>query len=284
MLNAAVVQNVLSRLQKVKLSRKANCWHALCPAHEDRQRSLSVWLGREAILIGCWAGCEKPRILQAIGLSMRDLFPDFRDDQQSAYPRRRTLEAKRREIEWYDYRDEAGALQYQVIRYEPKGFAQRRPDPSANPLLETRLITKWLWGLADTRRVLYKLPELWARPKDGILIVEGERHVNRLMGMGMLATCNVGGTGMSWRDEYSKSLIGRRVVILPDHDTSGYEHANLIAGSLIRHGAASVRYLPLPGLPDKGDVLDFLAAGGTRQQLIGLIQSAPEWCAKARKG
>ena len=35
----------------------------------------------------------------------------------------------------YDYRDEAGRLTYQVVRYPPKDFRQRRPDGSGG----------WVW-------------------------------------------------------------------------------------------------------------------------------------------
>jgi hypothetical protein len=218
-------------------------------------------------MIGCWAGCPKAAILSAVGLSMRDLFPDTeRPTSPGPYP---AATIRRREVATYDYHDEAGVVLYQVVRYDPKGFSQRRPDPERPG--------KWCWGLADTRRVLYKLPELTARPREGILIVEGERDVAALLDRGLLTTTNVGGTGMGWRDEYSKSLAGRRCVIIPDNDFAGREHGDAVAGSLIRHGVESVRYLLLPGLPDKGDVSDWLANGGSRERLIELIKAAPEW-------
>jgi putative DNA primase/helicase len=66
------------------------------------------------------------------------------------------------------------------------------------------------------------------------------------------------------------------VVILPDNDEAGREHMNIVAASL--HGVAkSVRVLVLPGLPPKGDVLDWAAAGGTAEQLHDLIEGAPLW-------
>ena len=41
--------------------------------------------------------------------------------------------------------------------------------------------------------------------------------------------------------------------------------------------AATVRSSPYPGLPEKGDVSDFFAAGGTVDELNRLIQEAPPW-------
>jgi hypothetical protein len=37
-----------------------------------------------------------------------------------------------RVVATYDYTDVKGALLYQVLRYEPKGFCQRRPHPRCN--------------------------------------------------------------------------------------------------------------------------------------------------------
>ena len=41
--------------------------------------------------------------------------------------------------------------------------------------------------------------------------------------------------------------------------------------------AASVKVVELPGLPEKGDVSDFLNAGGTVDQLDELARDTPEW-------
>lgn len=67
---------VLSRLDKVKAAG-AGKWKACCPAHDDRDPSLSI---REAedgkVLLHCWAGCDTESIVGAIGLTICDLFPD----------------------------------------------------------------------------------------------------------------------------------------------------------------------------------------------------------------
>jgi len=71
-------------------------------------------------------------------------------------------------------------------------------------------------------------------------------------------------------------LAGAQVVVLPDNDEPGRKHAEQIARSF--HGkAASVKMLELPGLPLKGDVTDWLAAGGTREKLLRLAAECPEW-------
>lgn len=50
-------------------------WVARCPAHNDRHPSLRIRRGKHAVLLKCWAGCPLGDILQALGLSTRDLFP-----------------------------------------------------------------------------------------------------------------------------------------------------------------------------------------------------------------
>ena len=96
-----------------------------------------------------------------------------------------------------------------------------------------------------------------------------------MAGINLLATCNSGGAG-KWTAEHAQYLRGRRVFILPDNDESGRKHAQQVALTL-QGIAASVRIVELPGLPVKGDVSDWLAAGGTREKLVELAEATPEW-------
>ena len=51
-------------------------FQALCSAHQDRRPSLSIAEGEDGrVLLKCWAGCETEKVLSAIGLRFRDLFP-----------------------------------------------------------------------------------------------------------------------------------------------------------------------------------------------------------------
>ena len=159
---------------------------------------------------------------------------------------------------------------------DPKGFSQRRPDPSKPD--------GWVWKLGRTKRYLYHLPDLLAAASEtSVFIVEGEKDVDRLRSIGAVATTNPQGA-TKWRDEYSQSLAGRHVVIIPDNDPAdtprledalkGQKHAMLVAASVYRV-AESVKVLELPGLPDKGDVSDWLDAGGTLHLLMALVEAAP---------
>jgi putative DNA primase/helicase len=266
---------ILERFRAEPLPSRPGTWRALCPAHDDSTPSLSLWTGRNGcLLVGCWAGCAKERILACKGLKMGDLFPPSVD---GAYGKQRRELPPRRVAETYDYADERGTLLYQAVRYEPKDFSQRRPL-RAHGESESDPVAHWAYNLEGVRLVLYRLPELLRSPACvPVLVAEGERKADRLRRLGLAATCNVGGCGMGWLPSYSLALRGRRVVVLPDCDAAGAKHAFVVAGSLMCHGAASVRIVPLPGLGAREDVVDWLARGNTKQDLIRVIGGVPEW-------
>jgi hypothetical protein len=117
------------------------------------------------------------------------------------------------------------------------------------------------------------LPELIEAAANGstIVIVEGEAKADLLRRWNIPATCNSEGA-KHWRPEHSAYLSGADVVVLPDNDEAGRKHSNAVARSLTDAGAA-VRVLDLPGLPPKGDIIDWTAAGGTADELHALIAS-----------
>jgi putative DNA primase/helicase len=167
----------------------------------------------------------------------------------------------------YKYHDAAGKVAFETVRFKnPKDFRQRRPAPHGKPV----------WNLSGVATVLYQLPELiTADPTRTVWIAEGEKDVDRLRLLGEVATCNPMGAG-KWFDNYAEPLRDRICRILPDNDEPGRQHAEKIARTL-RGKALSVAIVELPGLPDKGDVSDFLDSGGTLEQLIALAKAAPEW-------
>ncbi len=250
------VAALLERLDGVR--RSGAGWEARCPAHEDRRASLGVAEGQDGrALLTCHAGCDTAAIVSALGLTMADLFP----------PRERQDRPARKVVATYDYRDETGALLYQVVRFEPKGFAQRRPGGNGG----------WTWSMAGARRVLYRLPEVLAAVKAGrtLCVVEGEKDVDALAAVGVTATTNPGGAG-KWAAECGEALRGAKVMVLPDNDDPGRKHADQVAAALDGI-AAEVRVVALPDLPPKGDVSDWLAAGGTVRDLARLWEAAPGW-------
>ena len=174
----------------------------------------------------------------------------------------------------YDYTDKFGTLLFQVVRLAPKTFRQRRPDGKGG----------WLWNLEGVTRVLYRLPDLAEAiaSERRVFVVEGEKDVETLARLGIVATCNPGGAG-KWREAYADQLTGADVIVLPDHDKAGRDHAEAVARSLAGK-AARIRLLELPGLPDKGDTSDWFAQGGTVEGFNALVDQAPDWTAQAPPG
>jgi hypothetical protein len=171
----------------------------------------------------------------------------------------------------YDYKDEGSKLLYQTVRTESAGkkkIWQRRPDDSGG----------WIGGkgaLKGVRRVPYRLPELIGSGDAEVYVPEGEKKVEALRRLRLVATCNVCGAN-NWRDDYNKFFKDRDVLLMPDNDTAGRSHVEKIARHL-RGIAKRVRVLVLPGLEEKGDILDWLDAGGTGEELRRLADAAPEW-------
>src|SRR5262245_35823189 len=105
----------------------------------------------------------------------------------------------------YDYHDENGELLFQVVRTKnPKNFLQRANGK---------------WGLNGTRRVLYRLPKLLeaAANEQTIFIAEGEKAVDALVKLGVVATCSPGGAG-KWQEAYAQHFKDAAVIVLPDND------------------------------------------------------------------
>jgi putative DNA primase/helicase len=164
----------------------------------------------------------------------------------------------------YPYHRADGTLLFEVVRYEPKDFRQRRPDGAGG----------WLWNLHGIEPVLYHLPQLLSS-HDKVVLVEGEKDADRLRECGLIATTSPMGAG-KWHDGYTATLAGREVVILPDDDDPGRAHAQKVAAQLHAAGC-TVQVVTLSGLPEHGDVSDWLDLGFTVDDLIELIHETPVW-------
>lgn len=236
---------------------QGNGWMAFCPAHDDHHnRSLSFRDADGRVLIHCFAGCEPQAVVTSCDLTMSDLFFDA-DGTNGQTDRIARI---------YDYCDEVGNLISQVLRLEPKGFRQRRPDGQGG----------WINNLQGVPRHCYRLPELQGQPL--VMVVEGEKDVDQLWALNAVATCNSGGAG-KWTDQHTAQLQAagvQQVVIVPDNDPPGQHHADSVARSCVAAGLP-VKVVTLPGLPNKGDVSDWVAAGHTIDELLALVESTPEW-------
>jgi KaiC/GvpD/RAD55 family RecA-like ATPase len=252
---------------------------ALCLLGEPTQKHENEWRygNRGSLSIdlakGRWFDHEAKR-----GGGVFDLIRRMGHDQPAAWLRREGLmpqphvvdRADPKIVKTYDYVDENGALLFQVVRFEPKDFRQRRPDGHGG----------WNWKLGDIRRVPYRLPELIRAVAAGetIYIPEGEKDCDNIRAIGLAATTNPGGA-KKWCGEYSEYLRGADVAVLPDNHAEGREHGDQIVASL-RGVAKRIRVLDIgkhwAECPDKGDISDWLAAGGSAEKLKAIVDALQE--------
>ncbi len=182
---------------------------------------------------------------------------------------REPTKTKARIVANYDYRDETGAPLFQVRRMEPKNFIQASSDGKGG------------WSckggcMKGVRLVPFRLPEMGAAIAKGqtIYIAEGEKGVLSLVSLGLAATCSPGGA-CKWRADYNRHFAGADVVVLPDNDEPGRQHGEQVVAAL-RSVARSIRVVTLPDLPLKGDVADWIAAGGTAAQLKEMVNGTAD--------
>lgn len=223
---------------------------------------------------------DSQRLLEAAHAALKEL------------ARKKKAQREGKPVAFYDYTDEQGGLLYQVVRFEPKSFAQRRPIENG-----------WAWGvtadryvrtpsghlvldaaappdaervvLEACRLVLYRLPRVLAAAREGrsVHVVEGEEDVHALEALGLVATCNPGGAG-KWDAAYTATLRNCVVYVLPDNDEAGEAHARLVSGAFTGV-ARRLKVVRLPGLPPGGDVRDWLRTHDRRDLITELARFGP---------
>lgn len=243
-------------------------YQAKCPFHDDRNPSFNFnkktgeyychGCGKKGHIFHFYARINSLDTKRDFGKILAGIIGDFGigNGQTAAHF-----------VKVYDYTDAEGKLIFQVCRYDPKSFKQRRPNGNGG----------WSYDLKDTPRVLYRLPEVMKA--DEVLIVEGEKDADTALGMGFTATTSPMGA-RKWRDEYTSCLQGKAVVLIPDNDNEGREHMAQV-GTAIRDAAKSLKWLDLPDVPSKGDLSDwvknFTSKEEAAERLSILIENAKEY-------
>lgn len=176
-------------------------------------------------------------------------------------------------IATYDYVDRDGTLVAQKVRFATKEFGWRRPDADARG--------GWRWGLDGTPApALYRWSEL--EKASLVFVVEGEKAVDRLHTLDLVATCGPAGAS-TWKgssellDTVSAAAV---IAILPDRDQPGERHAERVAADLVANRGDRpivVKVIPLSDLPASGDVVDWLDKGHTREDLRNVVDSSADW-------
>jgi hypothetical protein len=316
----------------LKLTRAGAEFKALSPFNDEKTPSFTV--NDQKRLFACFSSGKSGDVFKFLmetkGLSFPDsvkeiaaiagvALPNGEYKANGSYaPASSAAPAEKKEraqpvlVATYDYEDNDKILQYQVCRFEPKTFRQRRPAPGRPGA--------WIWGLDAGEYVKHdRYPDFYAATSDRtpekgwnvrikvdeavthglfnfpeimeemrqeeddrriVAIAEGERDCLTLAEMGVLATTNSGGA-KHWQPHLAEYLRGADVVVLLDNDKPGRERGEMIARTL--YGVARrIRVLDWkiywPEVPDKGDVTDWRdRAGGTKEKLYEIVGKLAPW-------
>lgn len=172
----------------------------------------------------------------------------------------------------YVYLDQHGDEHHKVTRFEwaggAKTFTQEHFDTDT-----------WVKGEGELPSIPYNLPAIIARHDEPIWLVEGEKNADDLIALGFVATTAKGGSSaFPTTQDFAAWFDGSTVYALPDNDEPGEKWLAKVR-ACIPHAQPVI----IPGLPPKGDVSDWIAAGGTAQALVALASSpAPATDSAAR--
>lgn len=255
---------VLTHFQvKKRQQDKAQC---KCPAHDDRQASLTVTKGRDSVLIHCHANCSTENVLSAAGLKMSDLFYQEKRTGSSWQAYIENREKKRIEAV-YNYVSSNGGYLFTKVRMQGKKM-----------IYGTLANERFTYGLGGrTRKALCAVyaPDgvqtINKAVSEGkpIFIPEGEKDADTLAKQGYTAF-SYGGVN-DWSADMAQLCKGAVVYVLADNDEPGRRVANIIQSDLQGIANSAKVIVPVPDIP-KADISDYFAAGHSKAEFESLLQ------------
>ena len=255
---------VLTHFQvKKRYQDKAQC---KCPAHDDRQASLTVTKGRDSVLIHCHANCSIENVLLAAGLKMSDLFYQEKRTGSSWQAYIESREKKKIEAV-YNYVSSNGSYAFTKVRMQAKKM-----------IYGTLANERFTYGLGGRTRkelcAVYAPDGVQAINKavsEGkpIFIPEGEKDADTLAKQGYTAF-SYGGVN-DWVADMAQLCKGAVVYVLADNDEPGQRVANTIQSDLQGIAKSAKVIVPVPDTP-KADISDYFAAGHSKAEFEGLLQ------------
>ncbi len=249
-------------------------WSSRCPVHRGKSSNLSVKVTSDGtIMVFCHRvteqgleSCPADAIMKELGLTLRDLFPRRHRPTnenrkgpekgrpfQSAEDALAILAKKLGQPSCYwvyqELHDNQRFELMRIYRFEKAdGEKEFRPIfPAADG---------WYIGDPPGKLPLYGLPEL--AKAETIVVVEGEKCVDLVRSMGLVATTSSHGAAAPKRSDW-KPLAGKSVIIIPDNDEPGEGYAQTVARILIAlDPPATVRILHLPVVEKGHDIRNWL--------------------------
>jgi hypothetical protein len=256
-------------------SQRGDEYRTKCLSHNGTSDdSLSIKEAQNGdVLLHCHAGCENEEVVEALGLNMTDLFSkNGHSSLPVTKPARTDLPADVIAVdelpgsidEYFGFKDADDNLLY-VQRHKGAFYRVVGFDEDEDPLFAK--------GLEDVEQTLFELPALLKAASDGETIIHTEGckdALNVAETLGLPATTS--GGAKTWKGEFAENYRGaKKVLILPDKDEEGAAYARQVAQDLLGV-VETVKIVDLPGLPEKGDVSDWLEAGHTAEEFFKIAE------------
>lgn len=257
----APIDAVLSRLPDAAPTRSG--WSAHCPAHGDTNASLSISVGTDGrVLLHCHAGCAPQAVVAALGLTMSDLFPqaEHGSSTSTAPPVRARrvyatldlciagivagLGSSWRHTSTYRYSNSFAVLRFDA----PEKPKQIRPVHSID--------ANWLIGDPSGLLPLFGIERIGTEPI--VHLHEGEKCAAIAQAMGFPAITSAHGSGAAAKSDW-RGVAGKTLIAFPDNDDAGRAYVEHVAKLVVKlTPPATVKVVVLPGVPERGDIEDFL--------------------------
>lgn len=251
--------------------RRSNNGYLLrCPAHDDKNPSLSVSESSDGkILLHCHAKCTCKDICAALNIQEASLFPEKSNHKE-------LIHLAPQKVAQYGYLDENNNVTCWKNRWVP-GFNGKDKSFTWHRLGENG---KEINNRDGCRKVLYNLPHVLNSITEGkqIFLVEGEKDVATLLQKELVAT--TAPESATWEDEFTETLKDADVVLLYDMDKTGFARRDTLCEKLSGK-VKRFRVIDLPGLKYRNkhgdDVTDWLQQGHTIEELLALVEKAADY-------
>ena len=262
-------------------SERGDEYRAKCPSHQgESDDSLAVREDDDGkVLLHCHTGCDFEEIVDALGLDMSDLFskngqasgagkpvgPPPKEDRVAGTLSVEDLPGDSSEYMVFEKED---GTPYYIQRHKGAVYRVVGFDEDGDPILAA--------GLGDIEPILFGLPILREAITTGKPVIHTEGCKDALTTQRQLGMAGVtSGSCTSWKSEFVQDYEGAEEVwIVPDNDDEGRAYAQQIAQDLAGV-VPTIKIVDLPGLPEKGDLTDWMDAGHTKEELLELVATAP---------
>jgi KaiC/GvpD/RAD55 family RecA-like ATPase len=244
----------------------AGQWRTKCPVHSGKDPNFSI--SPETGMAFCHSQCGRGFDMVSLEMELSGLsFGKAKEAVFELICRPKPSPVDRDIDQIFVYTDVAGNPAYRVVRkYKDTGkkdFPQQAADGKGG----------WLLSLNGAEPLPYRLPEV--AKAQLVFMAEGEKCVEALRYLKLTGSCNSGGAG-KFKPELAQHFAGKDIGVTFDNDEPGRKHALQVA-RILKPVAKSVRIVEISGLPEKGDIADFVAQGRTAAELMDLYSAAPEW-------